>query len=191
MPVTVTKPAESSASTSQESPSSVNKGGKPLRQTCFICKSTNHLARNCPENKHWNEARGRTRPNQGSQSTVSVVEASSAAEALTTQQLEDLLAERRVQEESALLESTSADVNVVVAMVGTTKEVMAIGPTMHLPVTVEGVSVDGVVDTASKSTTISRSFLHVIGQCLRCQGKPLPVLTKPHPYKFYGKGGGW
>ena len=133
----VTKVAEGSASTSLESPSGANKGGKSLRRTCFICKSTNHLAQNCPEKKHRNKARGRTRPNQGSQSTVSVVEASSAAEALTTQQLEDLLAERRVQEESALLESTSADVNVVVARVGTTKEVMAIGPTMHLPVTVE------------------------------------------------------
>ncbi len=88
-----------------------------------------------------------------------------------------------------LLESTSTDVNVVVAVVGTTKEAMAIGPTMHLPITVEGVAVEGVVDTASQSTIISRNFLHVIGQCLRRQGKPLPVLVKPHPYKFYGKGG--
>ena len=31
--------------------------------------------------------------------------------------------------------------------------------------------------------------MHVIGQCLRRQGKPLPKLAKPHPYKFYGKGG--
>ena len=87
-----------------------------------------------------------------------------------------------------LLESTSADVNVVVATVEAAKEVMAVGPTMHLPITFEGVSVDGVVDTASQSTIISRNFLHVIGQCLRRQGKPLPVLVKPHPYKFYGKG---
>ena len=183
------RPTGSGASTSRESPGSANRSGVPLRRTCFICKSTNHLARNCPEKRHRNEARGRTRPNQGNQANVSVVEASSTAKALTTQQLEDLLAERRVQEESALLESTSADVNVVVAMVGTTKEVLAIGPTMHLPVTVEGVSIEGVVDTASQSTIISRSFLHVIGQSLRRQGKPLPALVKPHPYKFYGKGG--
>ena len=134
---TVTKPTESSASTSRESPGSVSKSTLPPKRMCFICKSTSHLARNCPEKRHRNEARGRTRPNQGNQATVSVVEASSAAESLTTQQLEDLLAERRVQEESALLESTSADVNVVVTMVGTTKEVKAIGPTMYLPVTVE------------------------------------------------------
>lgn len=183
-PATVTKSADSGALTCPSSaPCS-----RPPRRSCFICKSTNHLARNCPEKKHRHEARGRTRPNQSSQSTVSVVEASSAAEALTTQQLEDLLSQRRVQEESALMEGTSADVNVV-ATVKAAKEVVAIGPTMHLPITVQGVLVDGVVDTASQSTIISRNFLHVIGQCLHRQGKPLPALVKPHPYKFYGKGG--
>ena len=85
-PATVTKSADSGASTSEESPSSAtcSRGSKPTRRSCFICKSTNHLAWNCPEKKHRHEARGRTRPNQSSQSTVSVVEASSAAEALTT-----------------------------------------------------------------------------------------------------------
>jgi hypothetical protein len=188
-PAPVSKPVESSTPASKEPTGGANKSTVPPKRACFICRSTNHIARNCPEKRHRHEARGRTQPNQGSQATVSVVEASLAAEALTTQQLEDMLAERRVQEESALLESTSTDVNVVVAVVGTTKEAMAIGPTMHLPVTVEGVAVEGVVDTASQSTIISRNFLHVIGQCLRRQGKPLPVLVKPHPYKFYGKGG--
>ena len=102
--------------------------------------------------------------------------------------MEDLLAERRVQEESALLESTSADVNVVVATVEAAKEVMAIGPTMHLPITVEGVSVDGVVDTASQSTIISRNFLHVIGQYLRCQGKPLPGARETSPVQVLRQG---
>ena len=161
-PAMVTKSAGSGASTSEESPSSASGGSRSTRRSCFICKSINHLARNCPEKKHRHEARGRTRPNQSSQSTVSVVEASSAAEALTTQQLEDLLAERRVQEESVLLESTSAGVNVVVATVEAAKEVMAVGPTMHLPITVEGVSVDGVVDTASQSTIISWNLIYVM-----------------------------
>ena len=60
---------------------------------------------------------------------------------------------------------------------------------MYLPVTVEEVSVDTIVDTASQSTIISRGFLHLIGRSLHRQGKPLPELTIPHPYKFYGKGG--
>ena len=60
---------------------------------------------------------------------------------------------------------------------------------MYLPVTVEGVAVDAIVDTASQSTIISRGFLHLIGQSLHRQGKPLPKLAVPHPYKFYGKGG--
>ena len=190
---TVSKPAamaaDSSAPTSRESPSSANKGGKYPWRPCFICKRPDHLARNCPEKKHWHEARGRTQPNKGSLSTVSAVKATSAAEALTTQQLEELLAERRLQEESALLESTSANVSAITAVEKTTQEVMALGRTMYLPVMVEGVSIEGIVDTASPSTIISRSFLHVIGQCLHRQGKPLPALVKPSPYKFYGKGG--
>ena len=98
-PVPVNKLADSSASTGQESPSSANRGVRHPRRSCFNCRKPGHLARNCPDKKHQAEARGCTRPNQGSQSTVSVVEASSAVESLTTQQLEDLLAERRVQEE--------------------------------------------------------------------------------------------
>ena len=29
----------------------------------------------------------------------------------------------------------------------------------------------------------------MVGQCLQQQEKSLPALVKPHPYKFYGKGG--
>ena len=79
--------------------------------------------------------------------------------------------------------------NVSVVTVRSPDGVTAVGPTMYLPVTVEGVAVDAIVDTASQSTIISRGFLHLIGQSLHRQGKPLPKLAVPHPYKFYGKGG--
>ena len=77
-------------------------------------------------------------------------------------QLESLLAQRRLSDESEGLETSVADVNVV--MVISPDGVAAIGPTMYLPITVEGVAVDAVIDTASQSTIISRSFLRCIGQ---------------------------
>ena len=95
--------------------------------------------------------------------------------------------QRRLSEESEGLETSVADVNVVTVI--SPDGVAAIGPTMYLPTTVEGVAVDAVIDTASQSTIISCSFLHRIGQSLHSQGKPLPELAIPLPYKFYGKGG--
>lgn len=60
---------------------------------------------------------------------------------------------------------------------------------MLLHVIVKGSAVEAVVDTASQSTIICYSTLHLIAPSLRHLGKPIPRLVKPHCYKLYGKGG--
>ena len=54
-----------------------------------------------------------------------------------------------------------------------------VGPTPHLCVEVEGVSVIALVDSGSQSTIILQPLLHKISKKLRSQGKPLPELLLP------------
>ena len=62
----------------------------------------------------------------------------------------------------------------------------AVGPTLMLELSVEGLQVAAVVDTASNSLIISRSMLHEIKQHLQAQGKPMPQLELPC-VPLYGK----
>ena len=64
----------------------------------------------------------------------------------------------------------------------------AIGPTLWLNVTVEGVPVDAMVDSGSESTIISRRLLHQVFRHCRQLGVPEPQLKAPS-VKFYGKDG--
>lgn len=64
----------------------------------------------------------------------------------------------------------------------------AVGPALTLPVRIEGVPVDALVDTGAQSTIISRPMLHEVSKHLRAQGKPLPKLEPPS-VKLYGKDG--
>ena len=117
-PPSVDKATESNASGSQKSSSDAGTGQSAQRpvRICYLCRRPGHLARNCHNKKRFAEARGRSQAGQGSQSKVSVVEASSVVEGLTTQQLEDMLADRRLQEEeSELLKASSSGVNVIIS----------------------------------------------------------------------------
>ena len=60
-----------------------------------------------------------------------------------------------------------------------------------MPITIEGVTVEALVDTGSQSTIISRSLLHEIGQHMKSKG-PLPIIERPtvHLFGKDGAGGG-
>jgi hypothetical protein len=63
--------------------------------------------------------------------------------------------------------------------------VPAVGPTLLLNVSIEGLPVKATVDTG---TIISHSTLHAIGCHLNQIGRPLPTLLKP-TVRLYGKDG--
>ena len=108
---------------------------------------------------------------------------------LTEAQLEELLAKRRLERESQLLQQTSTLGGIEVDTVTAGDSLSsAVGPTLLLALQVEGVQVSALVDTGSQSTIISRQLLHEIGKCLHSQGKPLPELEKPSA-RLYGKDG--
>lgn len=84
---------------------------------------------------------------------------------LSDAELERILAEqRRTREQSLLVEN--AQVNAITAAA----EVAAVGPTLVMDVTIEGETVEAMVDTGSQSTIISRDALHRIGRRLKSQG---------------------
>ena len=74
---------------------------------------------------------------------------------MTDNQLEQELVSRKLAREQELLieQGNVSSVNVVEG---------AVGPTLMLKLSVEGLQVAAVVDTASNSTIISRSMLHDI-----------------------------
>jgi hypothetical protein len=100
---------------------------------------------------------------------------------MSDSQLEQELAGRRLAREQQILtdSSSASTVNVVEG---------AVGPTLMLELSVEGLRVAAVVDTTSNSTIISRPMLHEIKQHLQAQGKPMPQLGLPC-VPLYGKEG--
>lgn len=104
---------------------------------------------------------------------------------VNTQQLQDVLAQRQLQEEQALLDSNA---NVVKANAITATEkceyLKAAGPTVYLSVKVGGVSVEAMVDTGPQSS------LHQIGRQMKSQELPVPVLEKPTAHLFGKDGAG-
>ena len=149
---------------------------------CYRCGSLNHFARNCPQHCSNPEAPGRSKASKSASSLG--IEATVAPESLSTQQLEQLLAKRRLEEEQNTL-TNRVQVDAITTEVGTPG---AVGPTLYLEVQVEGQPVTAVADSGSQATTISRTFLHQIGKHLHRQGRTLPTLEMP-TVRLYGKGG--
>ena len=145
------------------------------------------MARDCWYTAFQLEAPGRTSSHNPSALTAALT--ASPSSELTEKQLEELLAERRLQRENELLQqasaTTSAEVDAITAddcAVGT------VGLSLYLDLMIEGVRVSALVDTGSQATIIARSVLHDIGRHLNQQGKPLPELSRPS-VKLYGKDG--
>ena len=83
---------------------------------------------------------------------------------MSDSQLEQELADRKLAKEEQILADSSSV---------STVNVRAVGPTLMLELSMEGLQVAAVVDTASNSTIISRSMLHEIKHHLQAQGKPV------------------
>ena len=64
----------------------------------------------------------------------------------------------------------------------------AVGPSLYMGLSIEGIPVVSMVDCGSPSTIISRSLLHRIVQQMKCDGKPLPELSIPS-VQLFGKDG--
>lgn len=107
-------------------------------------------------------------------------------EELSESQLEELLAKRRLQSEQVLLTDGSGRMGAISASESSRSK--AVGPTVCLSITIEGVPADALVDTGSQSTIISRSMLHDIGRQLKSKGQPVPTLERP-TVRLFGKDG--
>ena len=171
------KPAIQNAPTDSDKE---NAGGRPQNQNkhspivCFNCSQPGHIAKNCRKPKKGPEANGRSKPSN----VLGVV-----AE-LSDEQLEKVLAERKLAKEQQLMNGKESEGNT-----GTVNVVNgAVGPTLMLELCVEGLKVSAIVDTASNASIISRSMLHDIRDHLISLGKPVPKLELPC-VKLYGKEG--
>ena len=173
---------------------------------CFICKQPGHISHYCPHRgKYGKEASGRGQytpqpsysgqnhhgssfqnRSQGNVTSRSAAIQFTSLEDFTESQLEDLLAERRLQNGKERVTESSGRMSAISASDNVRSK--AVGPTVCLPITIEGVTVEALVDTGSQSTIISRAMLKEIGRHQKCQGKPLPVLERP-VVRLFGKDG--
>ena len=119
---------------------------KPKERRCYLCKGIGHLRRDCPVRS---EAPGR------SESTANTGNSSNAgtfAADLTEDELEQLLVQKRLTKEGALLPSSNNTINATSE--GTAG---AVGPLLEVEIKIEGVPVKALLDTGAQSTIISRS----------------------------------
>ena len=186
--------------------------GEPSRKRvsslkCFGCGELGHFKRNCPHKDKLStdisESKGkREYPSQqnrseapGSTSTASgssfsVIEAGSlklpeaSVAALSDEQLESILRQRRCTREQGLLDTSEGKVSAVTG----SGSPAAVGPILELDVLVGGVAVAAMIDTGAQSSIVSRSFLHRVGRQLRSKGIPVPKL-QPASVRLYGKDG--
>ena len=157
----------------QEQPKSMEPGtGRRVQRGVFCrgCREAGHIKRNCPKKA---EAPGRSRV-----ANTAAVKASPSVKVddLTEEQLEQMLVDRRLLCEQSLLHGSATN-----TIRAEDDELPAVGPTLLLDVSIEGLPVKATIDTGAQSTIISCSTLHAIG-------RPLPTLSKP-TVRLYGKDG--
>ena len=145
-------------------------------QRCYLCREVGHIRCDCP--------RRMESPGRSSISGTHAVEA--VVRELSVEQLEQILAKRRLAWEQALLTSMGGHGGDALLVTGPTAR--AVSHVLMLDVQIEGVPVVAVVDTGAQSTIISQPTLHAIGRHLLENGGKLPTLEKP-TVRLYGKDG--
>lgn len=144
---------------------------------CYSCGQTGHLRNACPKRA---EAPGQSRT-----STTSNVSSVADPKDLSEEQLEQLLAAKKLEREKSLLEVSNSSNNVVNADCSCAG---AVGSLLEVELSIEGVPIIAMLDTGAQSTIISRSALHDIANHLHQVGKDPPMLELPTA-RLFGKDG--
>ena len=155
-------------------------------RTCFFCGEVGHYKRDCPKKKREATGRHNGRSSLVIANTVEGTESGDPLSSFSDAQLEAALAERKLYKEQELLNKTTVSAVNATGEVHSPVEVGALGHTLCLDITVEGVQVEALVDSCSEVTITSRSLLHEIGKCCKEKGRPLPQLVVPS-LALYGK----
>ena len=128
--------------TTRTNPEESTHSSKPKERRCYICKETGHFRCDCPLRS---ETPGRSKPtNAGSSSNAGTMAAD-----LTEDELEQLLAQKRLAKEGALLPSSNNTVNAT-----SEGKAGAIGSLLEVEVNIEGVPVKALLDTIYHHTQV-------------------------------------
>ena len=111
---------------------------------CWLCNQTGHLRRDCPMRT---EAPGRAKG-----SKTGAVSTSQGACDMSVDELEQLLAQKRLSDEQSKLENSSTSV-----VSASEVQAGAVGSLLEVMVDIGGVPTLATVDTGAQSTIISRS----------------------------------
>ena len=141
---------------------------KSKEHRCYFRGEVGHFRHDCRKR---NEG-----PGCSQTSNTATVSTSINPGELSEQQLEQLLAEKRLQCEQTLLESGYSTTNAVNASCG---HAGAVGSLLGVEVSIEGVSIAAMLDTGAQSTIISCPALHDIDCHLGRVGRKLPPLELP------------
>ena len=169
----------------------VEHSNKPRNIKCFLCGVVGHMKRDCSQKTETKADRSEAPGKHSSKPTISTatVGVSEASldptplfDGFSDEQLEAALTARRCSKEQSLL--CNSEISTVIAQ----GNASAVGPTLVLEVSIEGVLVPSMVDTGSQCSIISRNMLQSIGKHLKGQGKDWPKL-QPASAKLYGKDG--
>ena len=162
---------------------------------CFNCGHLGHIQRNCPDLRA--DSTGRfQKPNlttrfqkpdstarSGKVSTLSAAATCESAEELSVQQLEQLLAKKRLGIERTQLGKGTSKIDTVVS-----DSTDAVGPVVYLELAIEGYPVKAMVDSGAQSTILSRGLLHQVARHMQSQGRAVPSLVQPSA-RLYGRSG--
>ena len=170
----------------------------PLEPVCFHCKLPGHYKSDCPQRGRQTEAPGRSnkpkpsRPSHESgqgksrNAPLETKTSDTPLSDLSIEQLEALLAEKRLSKEKGSIPGGGSATRTVI--IDKDKRPSTVGPTVYVPVEVGGVSVEAMLDTGAQSTIISRELLHKVVHHLQAKNQPVPDLRIPSA-KLYGKDG--